>query len=102
MLGAGLCPRIHRTADSTGTCSRLATLEQARFVGKGSATDEVSHREHIGRFWSIKSRGAKVPQRLSRCKAASAACTPRYCASSKIENPLRSEFAKKIRPSGFA
>ena len=27
---------------------------------------------------------------------------PRYCASSKMENPLRSEFAKRIRPCGLA
>src|SRR3974377_1101855 len=32
------------------------------------------------------------------CSARSAARTPRYCASSKIEKPLRSEFAYSNRP----
>src|SRR5689334_21986513 len=38
---------------------------------------------------------------LNLRRTASAAVTPRYCASSKMEKPLRSELANRIRPSGL-
>jgi hypothetical protein len=43
-------------------------------------------------------RSGSASYRYRESSARSAACTPRYCASSKIEKPLRSELANKRFP----
>jgi len=52
--------------------------------------------------WDFAPGPYVVPYLLSCPSTLSAARTPRYCASSKMEKPLRRELANRIRPRDVA
>ena len=83
---------------------KVSALETARFFQERKARADFKAFDRI-----MKRRGGQPPRAgdeirrgpQRRNSALLAASTPRYCASSKIEKPLRSEFAKKMLPAGF-